>query len=862
VKYCYQGVDETGVKNLTQLAREYLLVLPLRKAVKILACLGITVCCASSCGILGDKKDASKSLSQTGGACLDDLGPLANRFLDGTVDEGQWKATWNCVDDTIELFGKFVQGSETNGYTPDDLRFLMQKFLFSRGTVTPKFVEGALAAKASLLGGPSDHLSKDELASYRALVRFLRDETSLLIPHLRNRATNPTSDNLRALSVAIETFGAHLADYLNTAKNSKLTIDQAVTFTTELAKLSFKTDPATVEAWTRLGQEVKTLLVRGATDGVDGADWTKMIKYGAKATGAMVAYFNVRDDDPNFEIEMVNKLQTVLNQSIVDWGGELPFAQIEKIVDRAPNSILPELADDFRIGTKSLFHPRVETVDGKTTTYRPAAARLFQTRSDTGIDVAAVERLLTNYRIGTRANMHLTAIYSGLKEDLLPADFETRARAYMSGLDTTGKNDVIRLIGIANKYPGLHPANTPEILFLDQKKHSQNNLNRMSWYEIAASLLMGSYGSVSDSAGKAATLDDLNTLIADLKLFLYSVHMYHPLKQNIGAKRFREANLFMPNGNGDDKMNIPETAVYLGYIFSASRQNSRIMDLALEGPNPCPMKGWNVPLKLKVYDVQCYRDRFTKNFRDIFMNMPHLIDEMNMMTDADRATWNQTLEYAAKTTGYNEDPVTEFDVSSYAGLPHYAESVMLRFDTDHDGALNRSETLKNVFPIFKRELGKLSGIKIDFLNKAVLLYLMQKGKQPDVWDLLGWALGFEFLNDFHARRIRIYQIFAALSPPAAADPISQTPPPGIYPPPPGAASLLGRSLAGSPLESTALNLIYGLTPVVTDRVDGEANGSFDINEVDPAQMRGYDPGPVISPNAELEPALEVLPQDL
>ena len=368
---------------------------------------------------------------------------------------------------------------------------------------------------------------------------------------------------------------------------------------------------------------------------------------------------------------------------------------------------------------------------------------------------------------------------------------------------------------------------------------------------------MASYGSTTNELGKAATLEDLDTLILDLKGFLFSVHMFHPLKQNMGAKRFREANLFMPNGNGDDKMDMAETSVYLAYIFSSSRQNNRIMDLAL---TPCPSEGWNVPLKIRVYNVDCYRDRFNANIPDIMTNMPRLRDELENMTPTERTTWNQVLEYSSKTTGYNQDPITSFDVGSYAGLPHYAEAVMLRFDGNKDGALDRDETLDGVFPVFKRELSIISKIKIDFVNKAVLLYLMQKGERPSIGDLLLWALTFDFNKSFKARRIRIYQIFAALSPPAPADPISQTPPPGIYPPPAG--SLYSNSALGMITE----NFVRGLTPVVTAAPPAPAASRaihFDIDSVDPTQLEGYDEkGPIIDPNSPYKEALEVLPQDI
>jgi hypothetical protein len=241
----------------------------------------------------------------------------------------------------------------------------------------------------------------------------------------------------------------------------------------------------------------------------------------------------------------------------------------------------------------------------------------------------------------------------------------------------------------------------------------------------------------------------------------------------------------------------------------------------------------------------------------LYASMPRLQEELARMTPDELATWNQTLEYSAKNTGYNEDPINTFDVSSYAGLPHYAEAVMLRFDTNHDGSLNREETLNNAFPVFKRELSLISKIKIDFVNKAVLLYLMQKGKQPKIVDLLGWAVSLEFLKKFEARRIRVYQIFAALTPPGKADPISPTPPAGIYPPP--SMSFYGGSALGMITEG----MVRSLTPSVIIESPVTRVSNFDIESLDPNQLEGYDEnGPVIDPTSPYQEALEVLPQDI
>jgi hypothetical protein len=819
----------------------------------VLACLGVSVSLASSCGILGDKESASRTLSQQNGACLDELGPLMEEYLEGRVSEAKWRATWTCVDDTVDLFKTFVQGSNGESYTPADLRSLMQRFLFSKNPVTLGFVEGFLSVKASLLGGNAQVLTKSELEGYRGLIRFLRDETAALIPHLKNRKENPTPENLRAFADAVEVFGNRFADYLNTSKNAKLTFEQSVTFMRELASIGLKIDPARIEEWTRFAHEIKILLVAGAEDGFAGAEWTKILKFGFKAGGALIAYLDVQGDDPLFQSEMVDRIHSVLKGSLADHGGVLPFSQIEKIVDRAPREILPRLADDFVAGAKAFMRPRTKTVDGVTKTYRPALAKITMSKSDAGIDAAAVQKLADVYQLGMRANAHLKAIFGQATGDLYPEEFEMRAKTYLSPRPARDQAEVNRLITIARRYRGMHPTGAKEIFFDRQEKHSLNNLNRMSWYENATVHLLDAYATSSDAYGKAALLGDLTWLVDDVQPLFYAFGMFHPLKTGIDSKRFREANLFMPTGNGDDKMNLPETAVYIGFIFSASAQASRISELTLKGKDPCPTKGWNVPLKQELYDIQCFRTRWNANLGEILVNMPRMQEEYRSMSQAQREEYYRVLEGAAKMTGYDATPITEYDLSSFAGVPHFAEAVMGKFDRNGDGSLDRGETLDHVFPIFKRELATISKIKIDFVNKAVLLYLMQYGKRPEISDLLKWSLGFEFLKKFNARRIRVYQIFAALSPPAQPDPVSDTPPTGV----PNSTAL----------GFMANSLVKGLIPMagVDRRIAGAVSpaGEFDLSSVDPVQFEGYPKaGPIIDPASPYQEALEVLPQDL
>lgn len=828
---------------------------PIRKTSSVLACLGLSVTVISSCGILGEKEKANLSLSQGNTACLDELGPLTEEFLNGTVSESKWRSTWDCVDDTIDLFKTYVKGSEANGYNATDIRLLTQKFLFAKKTVTTKLVDGALNIKAALFGGSETKLSNGELDQFRTLARFMKEETSRLIPHLRNRKVNPTAQNMRAFADAISEFGDRFAVFLNTTPNRKLTTEKALQFITELSAISTNADSEKLTQWTRSLQEVKVLLVRGETDGIAGQDWTKLFKLGFRAGGAFIAYLELKDEDPLFELEMTERIHGVLKTSLADWGGIFPFAQFEKIIDQLPAAIFPGVSEEFRNGLKKALHPRNGIANGKTTVYRPGAARLLRSKSDLGMDVTSLDSLLTTFRTGSRGRFHLNRIYADRKDDLSSADFETIAKQYSAGLTKTEQDEVTRLIILAKRYLGYHPNESNEMLFGDMNRHSKNNLSKINWYELAASFLLDAYGSRSNAFGKAGNIADLEVLVGDINPILFASQMIHPLRMGTAAKRFREANLFTQAGNGDDLMDLPEATIYFSFLFSATLQADRMLKSSLLGDHPCQKLGWNVPLRLAVYDIHCFRDRFMASYHDNLSSMPKMQDEIAGMTVNERDQIYSVLENAGKMTGYDANPITKFDVTTYAGISHFVESAFFKFDRNKDGTLDRSETLEVAFPVFKRELATMSKIKIDFVNKAVLLYLMQYGKEPKMGDLLKWAISFQFLKKFNARRIRVYQIFAALSPPSVLDPISQTPPPG--------------ATDSSALGFIAESMMRGLTPVFTEEVSisGSSNlalkSNFDLSKVDPVQLQGYPAeGPVIDPDSPHQEALEVLPQDL
>lgn len=751
----------------------------------------LTAIWASGCGLLGDKKSPSRTIAQENSACLDRLGGLVNDFMDGEASESEWTSSWNCVDDTLDTFAKFVKPGSEQGYTRVDVQALMQKFIFSRKTVKPDLVEGLFYVKSTLLGGDYEHISKDQINRVRTLVKLVRDEGIRLLPHLYNRKNHPTSDQLRALADAFEAFGQKLNKEISPDPTKQISKDALVKLLRGLAEVSPGKDPSKVvdpekvAAWGGFLAEAKTLVVRGPDAAVNGDDVKNILDLGLKLGGPLLAFLAVEVDDPDFLNEMVDRIGTALNGSIARWGSELPFSQFEKIIAAAPVGVLPTRAEEFRAAALGLLKPRKKQMpDGSIVTYRSAASRLTLSKSETGVDKNSIEALKALYKKGSRANAHLNRMWVSAADYLTIPQFEAMANSYKNGLSSAEAAEVERLKTIAKRYFGLFPKDTNnksrekqmDFTFTNWDLRSLNNINRFSWFESVGELILKAYGSTSNAYGPAGTVDDLLVLTDDLRPLLNAISMVHPDTKNVHEKRFREANLFMPNGNGDLLMDVPETAMYLGFLKSIGHRANFMADELWTVTKRCAQTGFDPKVQLPAYDIKCFRDEFfTKSYRALWNTFPGLIAEYETYNASQKARFAYAFEAAAKIPTYNEDPVTEFDLSSFSGIPHYVEGVMQKYDANKDNVFDRNEILHQVFPVFKNELKKLSGMKIDLGNQALLLWLMQKGKSPfkcktkktaQEWlDLVAWLVTGGPFKGFTANRLNIYEIFATLGMP-------------------------------------------------------------------------------------------------
>jgi hypothetical protein len=166
------------------------------------------------------------------------------------------------------------------------------------------------------------------------------------------------------------------------------------------------------------------------------------------------------------------------------------------------------------------------------------------------------------------------------------------------------------------------------------------------------------------------------------------------------------------------------------------------------------------------------------------------------------------MEISARRLGVTDRDISRYDINGFSGITHFVESVMLKFDSSHldplqkKGFINRRETLRAIYPVFKSELQSMINlpVNLDAVYQAILLYVMQKGRMPvpcmtkiDWWTLayevVDWIVSGGITRDFQADRAQIYAVFSALSSPPSASCPSTPPQACTRPAPPTGAAV-------------------------------------------------------------------------
>ncbi len=727
--------------------------------------LALLLLTASACGQLDPKKDTSKTLMPGNDiGCFDKLGDRASRYFKGDIEAAEWEDTFDCVNDQVTFFKKYVRGNVPDGYNQADIASLVRRFLIVNRPISDQFIASIFDLKASVFGGSGTVITTTQIDQFLKMSEVLRKESLALLPALQNRKRSPSSENLLRLSDGLGVFGARLATFIQSQPGGPAVMKESfLPFVKELLTMHGG-DSTLVDKYGDFVRNLKVVLTGGDAESIESKNWPVLVQEGATLGGLLLALRDMEEvafaspgDKDLFNVQVMKRAQLVLNRVILQHGDSISLDAFDPVIDTLPG-------DGFNLEKRAALKKDL----------RPIVFKLLKGGVPNGLTSAAVRNAADLYESGMRSQVHLKRIYQTLPKDPSLEKFEAAARKYLfSASFSRDREEVNRLIEISKSYVGLFAEDSPQMQFTNamRETRSQNHMIRMSWAKLGIEYAFSVYatGPEVGSGVKSARKEDLAELTTDFLHILRALKLAHPKlsPMDMAIKRFREGNLFMPNSNGDAYFDPVEGTYYLAFLISSSSFSGNIFKSVTENHenwSACPIVGVD-ELGQEAVTAKCFRDVYFSNPEYFWSKFPGLQVAYAKMTNEEKLALANSMEIASRTGGKNENPIGPFDVDSFAALPHYVEDMVVRFDGNRNEVLDKAEILKDAYPIFKETLSKAAhGQKSDILLKGILTYIIKFGVAPSTGKLLLWVARLPF-TDVKADRASLYNVVAILSSP-------------------------------------------------------------------------------------------------
>ena len=741
-------------------------------AILIVTTLGVT-----SCGVLGPKDRPTESSKVGGSGCLDNSKDLVGRYVSGSLDQAEWKSSFDCINQSLNFFTQYVRGSNDNSYSQGDMYTLISRFLITNHTVNRELMRGAFNLKQSLFGGDAGQFTKEQIELLKDSLNRLQAITGDLIPYLKLRQDpNTTYEELSEMVNAFKRAGDQIADYVGTLPVSDLS-DQALSVLID--QLTQTLDLPVIEGLDRKIFLAKWMMFNTRRDAIEAQDWPQFFRSAMTFGGIALAFktsltLNNPDNKPVFERitsdyqyrefiwELLEQVKPTISESLTKHEGNTPLPLFDHIIDELPDSFLNGI-------------PK-QTLKQ---TMRPFVRRFLLSKSQTGVDQSVIDTVYNVFGDLVRDLGLMDRFYekAALDHYDVPADvmklkltqFEDSLFGAQKDRFTAIKNNIL-------KYPPLFYKDTNSILYSSGVGYTRlQNLYVITADRIIKHLLR-TYGS-----GDGFFIEsDFQLIFKEYTDILFAVKFVDPTVANYGVKRFQDIDLFTPISDGNRQVSIPEIIHYGMEIISASTLTTKMRD---EITPKCDQNlgvdimGWTwVP-------AACFRNEFNKKLDYWITYFPRLRKFWASLTPEEQAQSMMWIEHGSRRDGFNNNDIGKFDFGAMAAVLNYTETLFSRFDSNNDEVLSKSE-IQNAYPVFKILLAKKAKMDSgkDYLLNGIFTYIVKYREMPATNGVsalakLGWWLAVYKLptTKYSADRAGVFNIVCQLAGPETTAQQDMTP---------------------------------------------------------------------------------------
>jgi hypothetical protein len=173
--------------------------------------------------------------------------------------------------------------------------------------------------------------------------------------------------------------------------------------------------------------------------------------------------------------------------------------------------------------------------------------------------------------------------------------------------------------------------------------------------------------------------------------------------------RMQNINLFTLRGNGDDYIDVDETAEFLT-ISSGGR---KVLDQAiLMMNNQCKVSSFKIQQQLM--PITCLQTLLTDSrfFQSLYgAVVPEAVRQFTRWSEVDRRNYITYMLNAANPAWETATDLKYAEMETMIGIPYYTENIFDRIDQNNDQVIRFSEVMR-FFPLFCREIKKAAGPSI------------------------------------------------------------------------------------------------------------------------------------------------------
>jgi len=716
----------------------------------------------SSCGLLGQKAPAVRNLSFASDSmgCLNGFAAKVKQYADGTIADSEWKGSMECVSKNLTLFKDFVEPTDAAGYSVEDMRAFVSRFLLTTQPVSAEVVRAGFELKAALLGGSTDHISPRELGVLLANLAEIKQITLDLLPYVRSLNTTssdgPSDQDLIDLANQAAAAGGRLAALLPSEARASVSIRAVRDLISELANFGIEVD----SSMDSMILAAKVLLVGGSLEEIEPDSWRELARQIGKISGPVLIALRpvASNEKPFYErrevvLDILSRVGDWMESSMAHHGGAWKLTLIDRVLDSTPARWMPY----DREVLKAML--------------RPLAQKFLKSRIQNSLDANAVATVRRLADLWSRGQTHVNQIFARVGAESAPwqrvIDVAEDYRASVT--DPQTRADLVRVISLIRRFRPLISQGAKHVDFRDFVPYSKFYLSVLNVTNLAAVHFLESYAAPR-AVGVAGTNhrlseSDFANFFRDFLPLAGELKVLDPTVVDIAGKRFRDMDLFTLASDGDGYLSEEEVTYFLVYASSIGAMSKIAADLVV--PH-CPSAGQD-PFGTVFVGVECFETHFFSQTAQIWDHFPQLLQFYDSRDAAGKNLVQSRMAVAARRYGDSAEPVGAMDIQGYAGLSHYVESLFARFDRDENGVFDLDEIMV-AYPMFKRLLvviGKLDPNN-DSLIQAVFTYIVKYQKIPKQ-DLhfITWYLTRPFWS-LRADRGAILSLIATASKPEAA----------------------------------------------------------------------------------------------